>query len=245
MYKVRNNLTSKSLLSLVNILLLVLSVLVFCRCGTGENIVRTKESTKILFLGNSITIAPQNPQIGWYGRWGMAASKLERDYVHSLANKLKRNGHYRKIDILTKNMSHWETDFRDTTGFKSIKAFNADIVIVRLGENVNVDYAKNNDFAKEFEGMISYFLTKNTKGVIVTNNFWNNSYKDPIQKSVAIKNNYTFVDLSELASDTDNYAYGKFDNAGVAYHPSDFGMENIANSIYLSFIRSQWYKNLK
>lgn len=78
--------------------------------------------------------------------------------------------------------------------------------------------------------MISYFLTDSTKGVVVSNNFWNNLYKDNVQKTVAITNGYNFADISNLNTDPHNHAYSDFKNEGVASHPSDFGMNNIANT---------------
>lgn len=43
---------------------------------------------KILILGNSITLVEANPEIGWYGHYGMAASTKSKDYSHILIKKL-------------------------------------------------------------------------------------------------------------------------------------------------------------
>lgn len=37
---------------------------------------------RIMFVGNSITKHAAKEEIGWFGDWGMAASKEENDYVH-------------------------------------------------------------------------------------------------------------------------------------------------------------------
>ena len=51
----------------------------FDSAGTGP---------RILFVGNSITLHGPRPQIGWTNNWGMAASSLDKDYVHLLQKKI-------------------------------------------------------------------------------------------------------------------------------------------------------------
>ena len=43
---------------------------------------------RILFLGNSITQHGPKEAIGWNGNSGMAASSLDKDYVHILLRSL-------------------------------------------------------------------------------------------------------------------------------------------------------------
>ena len=43
---------------------------------------------KILFVGNSITKHSPKADIGWYNDCGMAASSVEKDYVHLLVKKV-------------------------------------------------------------------------------------------------------------------------------------------------------------
>ena len=45
---------------------------------------------KVLFVGNSITRHRPLATIGWHGDWGMSASSLEKDYVHLVADELKK-----------------------------------------------------------------------------------------------------------------------------------------------------------
>ena len=52
------------------------------------SIISNSANRKVLFVGNSITKHAPAPTIGWYGDWGMAASKKENDYVHLIMKKL-------------------------------------------------------------------------------------------------------------------------------------------------------------
>jgi hypothetical protein len=119
------------------------------------------------------------------------------------------------------------------------------LIIFRLGENVVDDYAKKNNYQLAIENLINYFKTTNTKGVVITNNFWNSTYKDNVQKTVALSNNYNFADIGSLDTDPYNHAYGDFKDGGVGMHPSDFAMCNIADILFYSIVNLDWYKRLK
>ena len=102
---------------------------------------------KLLFLGNSITRHGKAENLGWCGDWGMAASSKENDYVHKLISKFCQKGI--KVSVCIANLSDWErTRNMDLlfTKYLSVLRFNADYVIVRLGENACPD-----KYLSEFE----------------------------------------------------------------------------------------------
>lgn len=187
---------------------------------------------KILILGNSITEHGSAPNIGWYGDWGMAASSREKDFVHVLMDMLQT--HYSDIewDFRYKNIAGWEANFEYDFSSDELIHYQPDILIIRLGENVKDNYAQASDYEGSLEKLINTFKSPNSH-VVITDNFWPSVYRDSIQERVALKNNYTFVDLTSLSQDSRNQAVGLFDNGGVAAHPSDFGMRNIASRIFI------------
>ena len=88
---------------------------------------------RVLFLGNSITLHEIKPEIGWCNNWGMAASKMENDYVHLVVKGLEAR--YGKLNYCITNVGLWEQNFWDEEILRSFYAssdFSADIVIVRL-----------------------------------------------------------------------------------------------------------------
>jgi hypothetical protein len=112
------------------------------------------------------------------------------------------------------------------------------LLIIRLGENVNEEYARSNNYYEALEKLITEFKRRDTK-IIITDNYWPSEYKDNIQQNVAINGGYYFVQINDLYSNHENSAFGQFEHSGVAMHPSDIGMENIAKRIFECIIENR------
>lgn len=188
---------------------------------------------KILFFGNSITWHSLSPGIGWYGDWGMAASCVEKDYVHLVVSALDEK--IGKVDFAIAHASEWERMtppecekyLRDT--FAPVLDFAADIIVIRLGENMPKDAAPAcKDY---FLDMIDYFVNGSDAKVVLTDSFWHNSARDEMVREIAGEKGYAFCTLSDLEEDERTMALGKFEHRGVSLHPSDYGMKMIAERI--------------
>lgn len=186
---------------------------------------------RILFLGNSITLHETNSDIGWNCNWGMAASCEENDYVHIVLKGLEKK--YGAVNYCITNVGEWEKNYWKQDVLESFYAsadFGADIVIVRLGENVNRLKLAECDFEKYFETFVRYFTGK-AKKIIITDLFWQYKEIDEKIKNVCQRIHGCFVGLADLGYDDENKALGLFWHEGVALHPGDKGMAKIAERI--------------
>ena len=190
--------------------------------------------TRILVVGNSITRHGPLASIGWSGDWGMAASAPEKDYVHRLYAKLTESG--KDVYMRIRQASYWETNFLEEkvlSKYEEERAFQADIVIFRLGDNVV--NAKKEDlpyFEQALEQFISH-ISPTAKKVIFTTCFWDLPEVDGAIQRVAEKRKNSFVDCHCTAME--QKAIGLFKHGGVASHPGDCGMEMIATKIFEKF----------
>lgn len=189
---------------------------------------------KLLFLGNSITRHGKAENLGWQGDWGMAASTKENDYVHKLISKLHQKG--MKVSACIANLSDWErTRNMDllTTKYSPALDFNADYVIVRLGENACLDKHLS-EFEQCYSELAGLF-SKNGAKIILTDLFWEYEPFDSFVSELAKTKGYSFVKIHDLGNDEKMKAIGKFAHNGVAMHPGDNGMEEIAERIFHAF----------
>lgn len=197
-------------------------------------------AAKILFLGNSITLHGPAPEIGWTGNWGMAASRAENDYVHLLTASLGKLAGA-KPEIMVRNIADFErghTTFDIEQKLADQLKFEADLVIVAIGENV-ADLTTPEAQQHYTEAFARLLATLNRHGrptIFVRSSFWSHPVKDGIMRKASEQAGVTFVDISSLGGDKANAASSErdFQHAGVAAHPGDQGMQAIANALLQS-----------
>lgn len=190
-------------------------------------------SKKVLFFGNSITRHEPNAEIGWHGDWGMAASSIEKDYVHLVVSELDKK--YGKVDYCIAQGAMWEWEYKRTEEvlaeyYSAVKDFDADIIIIRIGENITAKKHLEIDCKPHFAKAMDFLVGKNAKKVIITDMFWYSVYNH-VFKEVCEEKGYTFCHLTDLEEDERTMALGLFEHKGVAGHPGDFGMQCIADRI--------------
>ena len=194
---------------------------------------------KVAILGNSTVGHGFAPEIGWKGDWGMAASAREKDFVRLIEKDLKSIS--QSIEVKALNIADFERNYQgynlDNPNLNTIKNFNPDVLVIRLGDNIedwNMDIP---DFHKYLQGLVKYVANNRAIRVVVTNSFWSSATRDYAFQSFIEKYNYRFVDLRGLFDDKANTAQGLFTDFGVAKHPSDKGMQAIKDRIWKELSR--------
>ncbi len=204
---------------------------------------RENAALKVLFVGNSITRHGIREEIGWFWDHGMAASSIDKDYVHRTAAMLEEK--YGPVSFCIAQLANWERDYWHSDevlneSYTDARDFGADIIVIRLGENIRDDDYRVTNVKDYYADMISFLKAKNPAAkIVVTDNFWK---RKPIETTgrtindeffdVAGENGYTFCSIKDLSDDEKTMAIGLFEHRGVSIHPGDYGMEMIAKRIY-------------
>lgn len=197
---------------------------------------------KIYFIGNSIAKHGPNPSIGWTGNWGMAASSEDKDYIHRLVNNYIGPKYGVPEFMISSKTSLLETtmvaeDNYDYTQthlelIKEIDAYAPDIINVQVGENTAAAPT-----AAHREAAFSQFIEKvrvnNPDAVInICNGFWGNANDIEAKAAVAAKFDNVYVSATNIGDKDENKAIGLFEHGGVAAHPGDTGMDNMAKIMF-------------
>lgn len=198
----------------------------------------TGTGLRVLCLGNSITHHDYDASVGWYGNWGMAASKAENDYCHQLQTML--SSHHAGTVVTPLNMAYWERNLGcNIDSLIGSYAKGKDIIVIRLGDNVSDKTA----FKDALLHLVKYCKEKAPR-VVITGCYWEDADKDAAIKAVAHAEGIAYIPLSYIdkedgarATTSDTFystsgnAY-KVTNDAVLAHPGDNGMLRIAQAIY-------------
>jgi hypothetical protein len=186
---------------------------------------------RVLIVGNSITLHDPLPALGWFGKWGMAASSADKDYVHQISSRLRTLNP--AVDIRLMIAVNFEQNYRtyDFSSLQSFTDFAPDLVIMRIAENTNL--LTLNDYENRYDRLITDLIAKSGPvKVICTTSFWKSHEEASYRiRNVARNRKYELADFSEMSKDTSLMARSFFLDADVGMHPSDKGMKAIADNI--------------
>lgn len=186
---------------------------------------------RVLFVGNSITRHGPKAEIGWHHDFGMAASDINKDYVHLILNELSEN---EDVSYCLCQAAEWEWKYKIGSEvlnlYDDAQAFKADIIIMRIIENCNIPDFDGELFEKEYKNLIDYLNYNGMARIILTTGFWKHPGDDKIIK-VGEDNGYQTIYLGDLGELDEMKAIGRFEHRGVSIHPGDKGMKAIADRI--------------
>jgi hypothetical protein len=171
---------------------------------------------------------------------GLTSTSVEKDYVHVLLKTISEE-HNVNIKYSILNIAQFERTFTKHS-FEMGKLALAenkqpDYLFVQIGENVaKDDIVDAKKYEDEYTKLLALF--PNSKRII-TIPFWPDKIKEYATTTIAIRSNSYLVDISHLGDGTDpmnfSSSYKDYKMPGVGLHPGDYGMANIANSIYAVF----------
>lgn len=188
---------------------------------------------RVMFVGNSITLHEKRENIGWHGEWGMAASSEKNDYVHRLMSAISEKEPDCAFCIC--QVAEWEQQYKNGKSvynlFENARDFNADIIVMRFVENCPPNDYDKQIFKTETVNLLQYLNPSEKAKIILTTGFWRHPADDGIAE-LAKELDLPLVELGDLGERDEMKAIGLFEHSGVANHPGDLGMNNIANRIF-------------
>lgn len=199
------------------------------------------QSISILCVGNSILAHGPSESIGWSGSWGMAASSKDKDYFHLLQQKVADAGYenvtWSSVGVapleraIDKRMDYDYASEINSMLAPSVTKALPDVVIFQIGENVNQDPTRAS-YELALTKLAEYCMSVNPDvQIIFCKPFWDGTALCMGAQNAAINLGFTYADLAQFNTN-DNKATGLFEHAGVANHPGDKGMANIAEEIF-------------
>ncbi len=187
------------------------------------------DGIRVLYVGNSITKHAPSPKLDWLNDCGMAASSIEKDYVHLVQAKIKEIHPNAAFSIL--QVANYEREFytREPENFyASARDFKPDLIVMFFGANVNKEYYDTENppktFEKAYEDLRNFLVDGREVFVMHSQGFFIHPSLDAEKEKVAKKYHDAFVNLEEMRKLPETH--GRFN------HPSDYGMQVIADSFW-------------
>lgn len=204
---------------------------------------------KILIMGNSYDISSYSPPV-WWGDFGMAASRKENDWKHTLIRQL-RNDNNVVCNFRKSALMNWETRWTtfDYSTLDDALSETYILVIIRIGENnTDTDYTR---VQSRMETLLQYVITKlgTSVPIIVGGALRIRTAQNPyLQAACGEFDNVTYVDMTPAGQVTpfaaglnqrvfgDDEVWHTISEStmadAVAGHPGDTVMAKMAELLY-------------
>lgn len=194
---------------------------------------------KALFLGNSLLLG--------FKEYGMAASVADHDYFNLVGNAIRKVKPEYVANRLQANP--WEgcttkaaqDEYLNNT-VKPLLGNDLELVVVQLGDNVNTD-ARRAVFAEGAKNLLKFIRINCPRARVAWVGAWySDAEKQEVMKNSCALTGSVFVNIWDLNTRENQSAVGNtytmtdgtvntITDNGVASHPGDSGMKEIANRI--------------
>ena len=156
----------------------------------------------VVILGNSIVRHGPYPSLGWYGDWGMDASTQENDFVHILIRNLQSKDN--RIIVKYKNIADFEANFVSFQLSSVDSLRNADLIVMKIGENVNVAGTNYAQFITKYDQLIRYLDPSNKAVKLIVDGFWDHNEVNNDIRNYALGKKYPLVSITDLSLQSAN-----------------------------------------
>jgi hypothetical protein len=195
------------------------------------------EVFEFVFLGNSLTHHAPNPDLGWTGNYGMAASAIEHDYVHKFLSIVDtRNAYVANMYPIEKDISQL------TVVVDRVRPAiqNSSTIVIQLGDNTN---ANKNEELNALQASIEDLarLRKPNQLLFCISTYWRSEVKDRIIKDSCEANGGNYVFIGDIFDYQSAEELPYFNHPGVNKHPKDTQMTLIAQRVYSAILQEVGY----
>lgn len=187
------------------------------------------DGIRVLYVGNSVTKHAPSEKLGWLNDCGMAASSVEKDYVHLVQAKIKEIHPNAAFSIL--QVANYEREFytrEPENYYTAARDFKPDLIIMFYGANVSKEHRENENppktFGKAYEDLRNFLVDGRDVFVMHAQGFFIRTSLDAEKEQVAKKYQEAFVNLEQMRQLSETH--GQFN------HPNDYGMQVIADSFW-------------
>ncbi|CCH02401.1 hypothetical protein FAES_4402 [Fibrella aestuarina BUZ 2] len=206
-----------------------------CDCPVDTPVASTPPTAfaRTLIIGNSIMLHLPLPNVGWPYSHGMAASAPQADFVHLLTANLQRV--LPSASVTLANGGDFERAYwtYDLSQLDNAFVSKPNLVIVRISENINDKLVDANNFGVHYKRLLDYIAAHSAPDakIVCSTSFWNNPKSDAVIRTIAAERGYAVACLCKLVGRPE-YMATQFTNPGVAAHPNDKGMAEIARILW-------------
>lgn len=141
-----------------------------------------------------------------------------------------------EVDKCVANVAEWEGNYKNGEAvlesgiYEDAADFGADVIIIRFLENCRPENWDIAVFKEQLLKFMDYFNPDGRARYIMTTSFWRHVGSE-VMEEVAREKGLPCVPMTDLGDRDDMKALGEYAHAGVALHPGDKGMENIAERL--------------